>query len=290
MWLSSSCGVLGQSLAEINTGYGLFTNISRLWGPESPYFSVNSTISGDLPTGCSITFAQVLSRHGARNPTASSLKRYQATITKIKTRVDLNNLPPLFQFLRTYELNLVADALVLFGGQELINSGVKFYNRYKPLTSTQQIFFRSSGEQRVVESAGNFTIGYTAAKKGANTSAVSVSASAPQVFPILVIAEGDNINNTLSHGLCTAFENGTASTVGDNATAAFLKTFITPIQTRLNNTLVGANITADDAVNLMDLCSFATVAKIDATPLSSFCNLFTLDEWVSYDYLQSIGQ
>lgn len=44
-------------------------NIAHFWGQYSPYFAIDSSISEDVPSNCEITFAQVLSRHGARDPT-----------------------------------------------------------------------------------------------------------------------------------------------------------------------------------------------------------------------------
>ncbi len=39
----------------------------------------------------------------------------------------------------------------------------------------------------------------------------------------------------------------------------------------------------------MDLCPFDTIDDEDAR-LSPFCGLFTEDEWLAYDYYQSLGK
>src|SRR5271163_1956016 len=50
-------------------GYECQPEISHYWGQYSPYFSVPSEIPADIPNDCQVTFVQVLSRHGARDPT-----------------------------------------------------------------------------------------------------------------------------------------------------------------------------------------------------------------------------
>jgi hypothetical protein len=57
----------------------------------------------------------------------------------------------------------------------------------------------------------------------------------------------------------------------------------------VNSNLVGADLTAEETIYLMDLCPYQTVADTPgATDLSPFCSLFSLDEWASYDYIRSL--
>jgi hypothetical protein len=104
---------------------------------------------------------------------------------------------------------------------------------------------------------------------------------------MLVIPETPTTNNTLHHGLCTAFEE---STTGSAAQAAYLSTFAPPITARLNTNLPGANLTDADALALMDLCPFETVASPGGGTLAPFCHLFSGAEWRAYDYYQSLGK
>lgn len=167
------------------------------------------------------------------------------------------------------------------------NSGIKFFNRYKDLARHEPIFIRSSSENRVVESAKNFTQGYCT-KKHNGPSCQSNDKESP--IPVIVLSEADGSNNTLNHGLCNAFENGPYSTIGDAAVANFTKVFASPITARLNSNLVGANLTDSDTINLMNLCTFETVAEATANPLSPLCHLFKDSEWKSYNYLQSLNK
>ena len=102
------------------------------------------------------------------------------------------------------------------------------------------------------------------------------------------------MNNTLNHGNCPAFE---ADTTGATAQAEFAKTFVPGITARLNRDLLMPEMGGlEDAetVYLMDLCPFATLvnsstANAPAT-MTGFCALFTMEEWVQYDYYQTLGK
>ncbi|KAK1054175.1 hypothetical protein LTR33_014275, partial [Friedmanniomyces endolithicus] len=97
----------GDAPASCDTiyhGYQCQNDISHYWGQYSPYFLVPSDISDDVPNGCSITFAQMLSRHGARDPTASKTAQYNATIHKLQANV--KNFTGPYAFLADYEYRL----------------------------------------------------------------------------------------------------------------------------------------------------------------------------------------
>lgn len=133
---------------------------------------------------------QVLSRHGARYPTASKSALYKQTIQQIKARVQ--RFSGIYAFLKHYEYALGADQLTLFGQQEMINSGIKFHSRYHLLAKYMDPFVRASGEARVVQSAQNFTQGYQQAKLAKFGSSNSNAYSSE----LLIISEAEGSNNT----------------------------------------------------------------------------------------------
>lgn len=240
-----------------------------------------SDISADVPHGCSVSFAQVLSRHGARDPTASKTKAYNATIQQIHANVKTFTGP--YAFLANYSYTLGADQLTVFGEQQMINSGIKFYSRYKALASKSTPFFRSSGESRVVESAENFTQGFHAAKLADRRARPHGDSTYP--YNIVVIPEADGVNNTLNHDLCTDFENGPDGDIADDAQSTWANIFAAPIRDRLNAGLPGANLTIQQTIYMMDLCPFNTVASSTGA-INAFCNLFTEEEWHQYGYYE----
>ncbi|KUI57465.1 3-phytase A [Cytospora mali] len=273
-----------SSCDTVATGYQCSPEISQYWGPYSPYFSVPSEIDNSVPEQCTVNFVQILSRHGAREPTAGKGKAYNSTIQRIQSSV--TSYGSGYEFIKDYVYALGTDQLTTFGQQELVNSGVKFYERYGALAQAETPFVRASGQERVIESAQNWTQGLHQALL-ADKAASSGSEAYP--YPILVISEADGSNNTLNHGLCTAFEDGPDSKLGDDAEDKWTDVFLGPITARLNENLPGANLTAKETVSMMDMCPFNTVANAQGQ-ISDFCGLFTADEWQSYGYLQSLGK
>jgi hypothetical protein len=170
----------------VNTGYQCDTDISHNWGNYAPYFSVPSDISNETPVGCTISFVNLLSRHGARFPTTSKTTDYEDLFEQIHSQT--TSYSEAYEFIKNYTYDLGANDLTAFGQKEMINSGVKFFDRYKTLTELYTPFFRSSSDGRVVESAQNFSQGFHKARG-------PIDPSYP--YPILVISEDDGQNNAL---------------------------------------------------------------------------------------------
>lgn len=225
---------------------------------------------------------QILSRHGARDPTALKSLAYNVLIEALKKRV--KSFHGQYAFLAGYNYTLGADQLTAFGQQEMVNSGIKFYERYRELGKEIVPFVRASGQKRVVDSAANWTQGF-------HEAFLRDKCHGQDSFPyeIVVISEEDGTNNTLNNYLCTAFETGPASRIGSEAQHQWVDIFVPPIQERLNSDLPGANFSQADVINFMDLCPFETVASPKGS-LSPFCNLFAEDEWHQFDYYQSLGK
>lgn len=270
-----------SSCDHVSRGYQCQPDISHYWGQYSAYFQVPSEISPDVPTGCQITYSQVLSRHGGRDPTPGKTALYAQTIEKIKSNVHV--FQGAYAFLADYNYTLGADQLTAFGEQQMVNSGTDFFTRYKNLATASIPFVRASGQQRVIDSAEKFNQGFHQAKLAAGE-----SKDAQYPYDVLIISEDAGSNNTLDHGLCTAFEiDGHKTRHATQRT--FASTFIPGITSRLNSALPNANITEPETIFLMDLCPFETVASSTGTP-SPFCALFSQAEWEQYDYYQTIGK
>jgi len=189
--------------------------------------------------------------------------------------------PGIYSFLQTYQYQLGADQLTVFGERELINSGMKFYERYQSLAKDAVPFVRTAGQERVVESAQNWTKGFH------NARAADETATAPDNYPyyIVIIPEGEAFNNTLSHDTCTNFE----STLGTEAQKTWASIFTPGLVKRINKSLIGAHINWEQAIYMMDMCPFETVASPLGT-LSAFCRLFSHEDWLNYDYYQTLGK
>ncbi|KAI8629510.1 histidine phosphatase superfamily [Xylariaceae sp. FL1651] len=271
----------GHSCDYVNSGFQCETSISHSWGQYSPFYSVPSEISNDIPRGCEITFAQVLSRHGARDPTEGKSLTYAALVDRIHNNV--TEYGKHYKFIKEYKYTLGADQLTVFGQQQLVNSGIKFYKRYEKLARNISPFIRTAGQKRVVDSAVNWTQGFHQARLA------DKKAKFPDAYPYepVILPEEEGFNNTLSPSTCTAFEEGPDT--GSDAQAVWVDTFTPSIAERVNQNLPGANLSNHDIIHLMDICPFETVAN-DGGQLSAFCGLFTEDEWNGFDYYQSLGK
>lgn len=267
----------------IDGGYQCFSNVSHLWGQYSPYFAVGSQsgLSGEVPSECQITFANVLSRHGARFPTASKSSKYSSLIEDIQNNA--TSFPDKYAFLETYEYNLGEDDLTQFGENQLVNSGIKFYNRYSNLTRNVVPFIRASGSDRVIASGEKFIEGFQSAKT--NDTHARPNQATPSVN--VVITEGTEYNNTLDHSICTSFENN--DDFEDHVADDFTALFTPSIRSRLESDLPGTSLSDTQIIYLMDMCAFDTVARTpDGSSLSPFCGIFTDEEWRQYNYLNSL--
>ncbi|KAK0883290.1 hypothetical protein LTR87_003032 [Friedmanniomyces endolithicus] len=267
----------GDAPASCDTiyhGYQCQDEISHYWGQYSPYFSVPSDISDEVPNGCSITFAQILSRHGARDPTASKTAQYHATIHKLQgQREELHGAICLSGRLRVQSGRRSAYRVWTAGDDRLRDQVLQPLQ----LIGSLRPFVRSSGQARVVESAQNWNRGFHAAKVADQRSGY---ADAAYPYPIVVIPETD---------VCNAFENVPDGNIASDAQAQWAAVFISPIQTRINAALPGANLTVMETVHMMDLCPFNTVASPNGT-IPGFCALFTEEEWHQYGYYQTLNK
>ncbi|KAF7557336.1 hypothetical protein G7046_g6063 [Stylonectria norvegica] len=251
---------------------------THIWGQYSPFFSVPSVINASTPEECEITFVQVLARHGSRYPTISKTKTYKSIIDRIQSSVKEYGTG--YEFIQDYKYSLKWESLTSFGQKEMVDMGIDFYQRYGGLAEQSDPFVRAAGSLRVIESAKNFTQGLYESQGKTGTD---------QYDKILVIPESPEINKTLNHGNCPAFDSGPASEVGHKNQYKWKAVFVPAILERLNRKLPGANLIIPDVIDLMDLCPYHTVNTPDLT-LSDFCRLYTEEEWREYDYYESLDK
>lgn len=209
---------------------------------------------------------------------------YKLLINRLKA--DVQFFTGRYSFLEHYSYELGSDDLTAYGNQEMKRSGTAFYARYQSLTNNLLPFIRASGQDRVVRSAEKFSEGF----HDANLADKTAPETQPSPTVAVVLSEADGSNNTLSIKNCPAFSQKPNIDVGFDAKARWAAIFAPAIQTRLNDDLVGANLSIGETIELMDLCSFETVASNDPSSLSPFCDLFTATEWKSYDYYQALDK
>lgn len=260
--------------------------LASLWGEFSPYQSVpqgDPHLSNSIPSGCTLTFAQVLSRHGSRFPARRQSIAYRALTTHIVDLIHQGIVNPTgnAQFLRDYVYNLGSESLVASGVREMRDSGHHFYTRYRSLIDDcgPPPFLRTNSIERVVASAEAF-------KEGYNSAIMTVDGTHPIEIPddILTLKALDPVeNNTLYWGKCSRFLAHRTDLVPQSVNYKWK--FLRPIAMRINSLLQGMHVDEPIAQHLMNLCPFETVA---GTADSPFCRLFTSQNWIRYGYDRSL--
>ncbi|KAJ4193435.1 hypothetical protein NW755_003425 [Fusarium falciforme] len=259
---------------------GSCNDISRLWGQYSAFFPIPSELDASTPGECDVTFALVLSRHGARYPTASKSAAYNATIARIQKSATMYGKN--YKWLKEYTYTLGAEDLTEFGQQQMVDSGRAFYERYMGLAEKTEPFVRASGSDRVIMSSYNFTQGFYASRGESGDE---------YTRDVLIIPEEPGINNTMSHGSCASFESDKVPKDADEkAEVAWGARFLPEIRNRLNHHLPGVNLTLEETIYMMDMCPFHAANTPDGAGHSRFCDLFTKADWRSYDYYMTLSK
>ncbi|KIJ13340.1 hypothetical protein PAXINDRAFT_170615 [Paxillus involutus ATCC 200175] len=249
----------------VETGVGLPKEVQQAWTTYSPYFA-----AADYklpPEHCEITQVNLLQRHGARFPTASSSRKMKVPLQKLMDVTSYSD--KTFEFLNTFEWDLGEADLIPRGAKEAFESGSEHYMRYKHLITSDQLpFVRASGGQRVIDSAANWTTGFAVSSGHVYLPKVSV-----------IISEAEGANNTLDDSMCP-----NAHSIKEQA-YVWRDSFTAAIVDRINKAVPGADLDNADIAELMPLCAFETLYHGTASP---FCGLFTVEEWQAREYYSDI--
>ncbi|KAG2740286.1 phosphoglycerate mutase-like protein [Suillus brevipes Sb2] len=265
VWLFGHYFQLVPRLASESNTRILSSESQRFWGPYSPYYSVEEY--QPPPNGCTITQVNILQRHGARYPTSGASKQIRSSLQKLLNASKYTDMR--LEFLRSYQWHLGEADLVPFGATQSFQSGAEIYHRYGHLVDDHTLpFVRTSGGDRVVKSAVNWTAGFAYASGELYHPSVSV-----------IIPETETSNNTLEDHMCP---NSQAS---EDEANVWRDMFSVSIVHRLNTAAIGAEILSEDIPGLMSLCAFETVFEEEESP---FCDLFSLKEFQAYSYYQDL--
>ncbi|KAF8549949.1 acid phosphatase [Imleria badia] len=238
--------------------------LEQSWAQYSPWFPVATYVPP--PAGCQVIQVNLLQRHGARYPTTSSGKAIQKSVKKLQGAAEFKD--PNLTFVSQYEYTLGTDDLVPYGAAQSFDAGQEHFVRYAGLVTQDMLpFIRATGSGRVIDSAGNWSAGFA-------------YASQQKYVPELSVIISESANDTLDDNTCPQ-----AGGPGDE-TNAWVDAFTPEIVDRINTAAPGANLEGSDVVNLMSLCPFDTVAHEVPSP---WCDLFTYDEWASYEYYGDLG-
>lgn len=259
-------------------------DISKYWGNLSPWYSVSSADYGlpdaspILPDGCNIVQMHLLYRHGARYPTSGAApanfaaKLMNATKTGLSVSGELD-------FLANWTYKLGAELLTPFGRSQNFNLGIAYRQLYGELlnnfTSQGTIpVFRTQSQDRMVKTANNFAAGF-----------FGVPEYLDQVN-IEILVESPNVNNSgAAYEVCPNSNIAARGSIGSTVATAFAATAFNSTLARLQAQVSGVNFTSTDAIAMLQLCSYETVAL----GYSAFCNLFSKQDFENYEYYYDLS-
>ncbi|EIT75539.1 multiple inositol polyphosphate phosphatase [Aspergillus flavus] len=289
---SSSAAASGPTGASYPSGFDMSTS----WGNLSPYKDQPGfEVPNGVPRGCELSQVHVLHRHAQRYPTswkldggviedfAQKLKNY----TKRHDNATVGK--GALSFLNEWEYVLGEDLLLVSGAATEATSGANVWSKYgralyhAPVgvasydsslnvypngTERPKPIFRTTDQARILESARWWLSGFFG-NTGANSSYSE--------YDLVITHEGTGFNNTLaSDGSCPG-----DLEEGDDSGEKFIPNLTKDALKRLSHFLPSDfNLTAYDVVGMFSLCPYETAALGS----SSFCSLFTEQEWRDFEY------
>jgi hypothetical protein len=233
-----------------------------------------------VPEGCSITQVHLLYRHGARYPTSGSApSTFAAKINSATQQAGGFTATGSLEFLNTWTYKLGAELLTPFGRLQNFELGVAFRQQYGALLNNFTAagalpVFRTESQDRMVKTAQNFAAGFFGVPEF--LSEVNIE----------IVVETSGLNNSgAPYEVCNNSNVGSRGSIGSTAAAAFAKNAFNNTLNRLNREVKGITFTPTDAIAMLQLCSYET----DALGYSSFCKLFTAEDFRNYEYYYDIS-
>ncbi|KDR85316.1 hypothetical protein GALMADRAFT_218408 [Galerina marginata CBS 339.88] len=240
----------------------------------APWQSVDSfglpNASPLIPKGCEVKQVHLLHRHGARYPTADGGTALFAGRLHTAATGSGFSASGSLSFLNTWTYKLGSEILTPFGRSQLFNLGVGFRVKYGELLKdfTNLPVFRTTSEERMLDSALHFTAGLFGVQ------------TYQQEYHQLIMVENNGQNNTLAPYFNCANANNAVEAIGNDQANKWAQIYLQPTIKRLSKLIKGYQFTVTDLIAMHQLCAYETVAL----GFSEFCDLFTEDEWKSYEY------
>ena len=121
----------------------------------------------------------------------------------------------------------------------------------------------------MVKTAENFAAGFFGVPEYLNEVNIEIAIETP----------GLNITGA-PYEICKNANDNSKAYYGSAAASKFAATALSDTQARLNSQVKGLNFTSTDILAMLQLCSYET----DALGYSSFCKLFTEEDFKNYEY------
>ncbi|KAJ7636489.1 phosphoglycerate mutase-like protein [Roridomyces roridus] len=262
-------------LVEPSTEDHTSFDVIHSWGNLGPFESTSLGLKSSprVPDGCELTQVHLLHRHGARYPTSGAAPAaFAAALHNAASNGTVKVSGPL-AFLQDWRYKLGAEILTPFGRDQMFELGVGFRVKYGDLLKgfTRLPVWRTTSEERMVDSALHFAAGFFGVQ--------SYQTDYEQWIDI----EAVGFNSTLApYDRCPNALNF-VSLLGNPALAKWQSVYLADAEKRLSKDFSasdGLELNSTVLYAMQQLCAYETVAL----GFSSFCDLFTEEEWKGYEY------
>ncbi|KZV87033.1 phosphoglycerate mutase-like protein [Exidia glandulosa HHB12029] len=251
----------------------------KYWGNLSPWYSIPKGTFGvdstpEAPDGCRVTALHFLHRHGARYPTNwasyGGPVKFASRLHEEAANWDASGE---LSFLNDWTYKLGSEILTPFGRQQMFDLGISLRIKYGFLleNSTAQNalpVFRTESQDRMLHSALNFAAGFFGIDN-------------QDKYLQSITIEADGFNNTLCpYKTCPNARDPTKSDRAIPYIREWAAIYLKDAQKRLQGQIKGFDLTTEDVYIMQQTCAYETVAL----GYSSFCELFTQEEWEGFEY------
>ncbi|KAH8929993.1 phosphoglycerate mutase-like protein [Atractiella rhizophila] len=261
-------------------------DIAKHWGNLSPFYSVPQSFPGSesvenaspsIPHACKLKQVHILHRHGARYPTSYSgpenfALKLARHLPNLKTSGDLSFLP-------SWRYTLGAEILTPFGRNQLFQLGVGMRQKYGYMLSQgseeerkgNKLVFRTTSQDRMLKSALNFAAGFW-------------GIPFEEQYDQLAMIEAPGFNCTLAPYKTCGHATDRVSKLYERPLQEWIGIYLKDARNRLQSMTEGMEWTTQDVFDAQTVCPYEVVAL----GASSFCSIFTEEEWRGFDYAWDI--
>ncbi|KAH8717101.1 histidine phosphatase superfamily [Phaeosphaeriaceae sp. PMI808] len=232
----------------------------------------------------------MMSRHAERYPTIKAGKNQRAVVKRMKqssksfsSNLTFFNNWELFWSSDTDDLGQLTSTGPFSGTLGSFTTGIRLRTRYKHLLSqalsshpNRPIRLWASDSQRVIDTARHFGLGFFGINYDADNTAV-----------LDIISEHYSVGaNTLRPGrtcLNNKKDKAQGQKKGYDLMGEYRATYVVPIRRRLFEQ-TGMNFTDVDIYSMQEMCGF----EITVRGKSDWCDVFTQDEFLSFEYARDV--
>ncbi|KAH7398688.1 3-phytase B precursor [Phaeosphaeria sp. MPI-PUGE-AT-0046c] len=285
----------GGTQAEHKQGAGAITkdwNILYHLGGNGPWLEkVIDIVDGGIavPEGCHVEQVHMMSRHAERYPTKKAGHNQRAVVERMQQRnTTFEGNLAFFNEWKLFwshddSLEQLTSTGPFSGTLGSFTTGVRLRTRYKHLLSnalstipSPPVTFWASDSQRVIETARHFALGF-----------FGIDYQADNTANLEVISEGPSLGaDTLTPGrtcLNNKKDKAEGQKKGYNLMGDYRAIYVRPIRERLMRQ-TGIEFTDQDIYAMQEMCGFETTVR----GRSDWCDVFTQDEFLSFEYARDL--